>query len=57
MYLSATFRGFKAFNLCINLRHQEGTQNLILFLMHEVDLHRIVPAVITFEEGVKQIQA
>jgi hypothetical protein len=57
MYLLATVRGFKAFNLLINLHHQNGTPNLILFIVHVVDLHGIVPVGITLEIDVEQIQA
>jgi hypothetical protein len=55
MYLYATFRGFKAFNLFINLRHHDWAQNLMLFLVHVVDLHGMVPVGITFEKDAEQI--
>ena len=57
MYLLATFRGFKGYHLFINLLHQDWAQDLMLFLVHIVDLHGIVPVGITFEKDVEQIQA
>ena len=57
MYVLAIYRGFNAFNLFINMRHQDWAQKLMLFLVHVVDLHCIVPVGITFEKDVEQIQA